>query len=889
VAFFLRPTLYNSVTQPRFDSGALIADLLRSWGACMRAVLIGAVFSFAFIAISAAGDGVAAIKKRTDIPAQRLETALQRLAQERGLQIVCRSDVVAELRSAGASGNLTQDEAITQLLNGTGLTYHYLNSETITIVPRTAPLKDGHNTQPPAMQNEPTVERAMRDFRVAQVDQGVNPLGAAITPSAKEAVTLQEVVVTAQKREERLQDVPVPVSVINARSLVENNQVLLQDYASSVPGLDLSPTFLGQTQLSLRGVATSNGTPTVGIVVDDLPYGGSSTWTAGDWIPDIDPGDLARIEVLRGPQGTLYGANTMGGLIKYVTIDPSVSGYSARVESGLSDVHNGAQPGFNVRGSANIPLGETLALRVSGYDRQDPGYIDNPKYDLSGVNEVENYGARLSALWQITDTVSLKLSAITQHTKAYGVNDVDVPTAGFPDTVGLKGLQQNYVAGLGGPERKVQVYSAVLKAQFAGLDFISITGYSVNNTLGKLDFSYLFAPLLSSFPSLAGADATPYFSNENVSRVTQEVRLSGTAGSNIEWLVGGFYSHERDSAHSYVQAENTNTGQFVGTFYDNTIVPVFQEYAGFGALTYHFTDRFDIQLGGRESHEQLNLGENVQSGPLAGTSPVIAPPLQSNSNTFTYLATPRLKLSADTMVYARFASGYRPGGPNPPSAGSPSAYAPDKTKTYEVGVKGDFLDRKLSVDASLYYIDWRNIQLGLVNPNTHFNYVGNGARAKSDGVELSLQSHPVSGLTLAAWLAYDDAALTQSFPPGGPGQASGVSGDRLPFTSRWSGNVSLNQDFPLSAQTTGYLGGAISYVGDRQGIFVADPPRQSYPAYTKTDLHAGVKYEDWTFNLYANNVTDRRGVLGGGIGNDPPYAFVYITPRTIGLNISKSW
>jgi outer membrane receptor protein involved in Fe transport len=243
------------------------------------------------------------------------------------------------------------------------------------------------------------------------------------------------------------------------------------------------------------------------------------------------------------------------------------------------------------------------------------------------------------------------------------------------------------------------------------------------------------------------------------------------------------------------------------------------------------------------------------------------------------------------MVYARLASGYRPGGSNAGTPQVPQQYSSDKTEDYEIGSKVDFLEHTLSLDGSLYYINWKNIQLPLIYPVNGSTYVGNAAGAKSEGVELSLESRPLSGLTLGAWVSWDDAVLTQTVPGAGQnGEIFGFSGDRLPNTPRFSGNVSLNYDYPLMSDVTGFVGGALDYVGDRQDAFSSvSAQRQDLPAYAKLDLRTGAKYDSWTLNVYVNNVTDKRGLISGGVGNAIPYAFYYIQPRTVGLSASKTF
>jgi iron complex outermembrane receptor protein len=253
--------------------------------------------------------------------------------------------------------------------------------------------------------------------------------------------------------------------------------------------------------------------------------------------------------------------------------------------------------------------------------------------------------------------------------------------------------------------------------------------------------------------------------------------------------------------------------------------------------------------------------------------------------------TPRFKLSEDLMLYVRLASGYRAGGPNQVVVGVPPQYQPDKTRNYEVGAKGNFLDHLISFDASVYYIDWRDIQLSLIDSQSNQGYTGNAGGAKSEGVELSLESRPVSALTLAAWVVWNEAILTQPFPPASTaaGGIYGGAGDRLPYSSPFSGNFSVNEEFPLIGTATGFLGAAVGYVGGRLDNFISTPDRQPLPAYAKADLRAGVTYGTWKTNLFVTNVTDRRGLLGGGAGNFIPYAFQYIQPRTVGLSVAKTF
>jgi iron complex outermembrane receptor protein len=821
-----------------------------------------------------------------DIPAQPMPSALVQFAKQANVQLITASIDLGKLLSPGVTGKLAARHALEKVLGRTGLTYSLVGENTVTI--RLGPTTSD-DTQLPAPPD------AARSARLAQSDATIGQSqissdgpqsnnSATSVSSNSEKSGLTEIIVTAQKREERLQDVPVPVTAIRADTLVQTNQLRLQDYYTSVPGLSVAPANQSTQLISIRGITTGGVTnPTVGVTIDDVPFGASTNAGGGLVVPDIDPGDLASVEVLRGPQGSLYGASSMGGLVKFITVDPSTAGLSGRVEAGLSHVENGAQAGYQFRGSVNVPLGDTLAIRASAFTHQDPGYIDNPVLHINGINEEHVSGGRLSALWRPSDSVSLKLSAIYQEAKSDGSNVVEVPSAGYPQTNKLTDLEQNDLRGTGGYDRKVQAYSATLAAKLGIFDVTAISGFNTNQFNDSFDYSYAFG---SSAQALLGVSGSPILNFSKTEKFSQELRLNAPIGEHIDWLVGTFYTHEHSIFSENIAAANSATGALVGTLIYVPIPTTYAEYAGFTDLTFHLSDRFDIQLGGRESKIKQTFSE-TESGAFFPT-PSIVPQTDTNASAFTYLFTPRFKISTDLMVYARLASGYRAGGSNPlPGSGTPPEYRPDKTQDYDLGIKGDFLDHRLSLDASLYRIDWKNIQLQLFNPLTGGDYNTNGSRAKSQGLELSVQSRPLTGLTVAAWMTWDNAELTEPFPSGST--AVGTSGDPLPNTSKFSANLTLQQEFPLGTDLRGFVGGAVSYIGERQGLFTASPERQYFPAYARTDLRAGLKYNSWTTNLYANNVADRRGAISGGLGTFPPFGFYLIEPRTIGLSLVKAF
>jgi outer membrane receptor protein involved in Fe transport len=817
-------------------------------------------------AISLSAHAFADAPKRVDVPAGDLTLALQKLADQSGVEFIYSADQLRGLRTSGVHGEYTTEEAVAKLLEGTKLKLSVHDGGVLLISDLQA---SGTATgvapaQPPA--------------RMAAVEQASSVTAESTEDSSASspASTVEEIVVTAQKRVERLQEVPVPVTAISGDALVDSNQLRLQDYFTRIPGLSFFPGIFGEPVITIRGVTAAYGTnPTVGIVVDDVPYGSSTSRGGGYQAADIDPGDLARVEVLRGPQGTLYGSSSIGGLLKYVTVEPSTEGMSGDVQGGLSSVHNGDELGYNVRAAVNVPLSETLAFRVSGFTRRDPGYIDDPTLALQSVNWGKAEGGRLSALWKPSEDFSLKLNALLQSKKLHGSSVVNLEP-------GLGDLEQRALRGSGLYDKTSDVYSLTLKTNLGPADLTALSGYTIDHVTDVLDQSSVYRTFTQSLFGVAGGAQVD---DRKTTKFSQELRLSMPLGTRVEWLFGGFYTDERTPHwQQNVFGVDPATGISAGALIFQDITVTYEEYAAFTDLTFKITDRFDVQVGGRQSEGRQTYAK-VSSGPFAGARPII-PTIREDESAFTYLVTPRFRISPHLMAYARLASGFRPGGPNSNclNLGVPCEYGPDKTQNYEVGVKGEVLDHALSFDASLYYIDWKDIQL-LVSRG--FSFFENANRAKSQGVELSLESRPLSGLTLAGWIAYGDAKLTEGFPAGSTAFAS--SGDRLPFSSRVSGNFSVDQHFPLASSVTGFIGGSVSYVGDREGSFAgaAVAPRQNFPSYTQTDVRAGVKYDAWTVNAFVNNVTDRRGILSGDPGIAT--AIYYIQPRTIGLSLGRTF
>jgi outer membrane receptor protein involved in Fe transport len=427
------------------------------------------------------------------------------------------------------------------------------------------------------------------------------------------------------------------------------------------------------------------------------------------------------------------------------------------------------------------------------------------------------------------------------------------------------------------------------------VNLTSITSYGVGEDGQKYDLSNaFFRGQQASFGFGAQYTGTDLFNTSKTKKFTQEVRLDGALGNRVDWLAGVFYTHENSPHDNFYLVVDPATGESPGNMWHGQFPLKFTEYAAFGDLTWKITDRFDIQFGGRESHNRQSF-ESIVTGPLApvllrSPSPVITPPTRSEGTFATYLFTPRYKLSDDAMIYARLASGYRPGGPNPncpaiSALGVLCEYKADNARNYEVGFKADLFDRVASVDASVYYIDWDDIQISASVSNQSF--FQNAGGAKSEGAEVSLTFRPARGTKIGGWFAYNNAEITEPFPANSP--VITRQGDRLPLSSRNSANLSVDQDIVLGSDVTAYVGGTMVYVGDRASTFrpTAALPQVLFPSYTKFDVRAGLRLRTYTIAGFVTNVTDRRAVLD----NDAVYAGrnLYIQPRTFGVNVTKEF
>ncbi|MEP9358352.1 TonB-dependent receptor [Sphingomonas sp. KR3-1] len=713
------------------------------------------------------------------------------------------------------------------------------------------------------------------------------PCAAFAQDAAPAAHSDDEIVVTAQKREQKLLDVPVSISVVSGEELKEQGAASLTDYAGYVPGLQVTTTGTpGQTTITLRGIAPLTASQTVGIYLDDAPVGSSAIYNrGGQFSLDLLPYDIERIEVLRGPQGTLYGASSIGGLLKYVTVSPSTTKFSVRGGVEGFGINGAGQLGWAGQTMFNAPLVEgKLGVTGSFAWRKTPGFVNSVNNaSLRDQNDYEQVGGRAALLWQASDRFTARLTAIYQDldSNGNGLYAADLTGKRLGDGMSYN----NYVGEAFKTE--LQYYAATLDYDFGGVTATSTTTHSTTHATQLQDATYAFGVL---FPLLTGGaiapGVTPFEIKLGLRKWTEEVRLASASGGRFEWLVGGFYTDEKSSNSQLVRSYDMagNVIPALDPLATVGLPATYKEYAVFGNATLRFGKRFEVTGGVRWARNDQTFRQ-ISSGAIV---PQANDPGKSSEEVVTWSVSPQVHLNKDAMLYARVATGYRPGGPNvivpnvPPSVGS------DTLTNYEAGFKADLAGHAVSIDIAAFYMDWNDIQV-----TRAFGGVSgqaNGGRARSQGVEGTLEMRPTPGLTLGLTASYTDAKLSEDVP-----EISGADGDQLPGVPKFSGSARLDYHAGFGDRLSGDFGIGVRHASSRLSLVESDPLTARATPYTAVDLNAALNIgEHWKLRAYARNLLDDKGelqrsTLTDGLNQPSFLAITPLQPRTIGVAFDLSF
>ena len=710
---------------------------------------------------------------------------------------------------------------------------------------------------------------------------------------------LIRVVVTANKREQAAIDVPASVTAISGESLTLGGATRLEDYVAEVPGMAITSPSRGQTQVTLRGIGTGSAQamPTTAMYIDDAPIGSINAYGGGVRLtPDLDPYDLRRVEVLKGPQGTLYGAGAVGGLVRYVTEPANTAKLAGAVSVGGNAVAHGGD-GSDVRAAVNIPLvTDTLGVRVSAFDRYEAGYIDDPANGHTNVNGARTQGGRVALDWELDPQWSLKAWELTQDFKAGGLGAEDVLA---PDRAPLNQALDRVAYVDETQHSTLSVGNASVRGRVGDVDLVSSTTWQTDRSHSITDDTVGSTALLQAVTGVPGL-GTLTDNSVTTRRVSQELRAHSTAFDvHLDYEVGLFWTKEKDRsltifASPFFYATGAPTG--LPELGNGTIASSYDEQSIFGNVTWSASPRLDLLAGVRESHDNQHFDLDYLPSAL---SPVAVNLLQQVSHDkATWMTGANFKIHPDTSLYARVATGYRPGGPSalPPGviADGKTAFEPDTLTSYEAGFKSAFLGGKASIETAVFHTDWKNIQLMALapaNPPVTFiglNYGTNGGSARSNGAEASLLAFPSDRLTLRANVAYTDSRLSSAAPA-----VNGVSGDAMPYVPRWTSSLGGEYRFPLGSAKA-WVGGSVNTIGKRSSDYSENHPL-ALPGYTTLGLDAGMDWHGVRVSLYAKNLTDSRGINYAAASGAPvtpanpygnPYAASVIAPRTLGADLT---
>jgi iron complex outermembrane receptor protein len=882
-----------------------LSTLTKAGGFIVRITLLAVAMTFFGSVLPLSAQAVIQ-HYQLNIPKQPLDTALKDFAHQTGLQVARMSDAVDGSAIVGPiRGDLSAEEALKSLLGPRGLTYKLVNERTIAIVnPGAEPTSSSalsKSAEKEGAHSSGNVEDSKPGDRLqlAQTPQGSPTSTPSVDASSRERrggedssskqAKLEEIVVTAEKRTERAQDVPASIAVLSASQLEDQGAVQLSDYAKQVPGLTLiGDSGAGRGVAVLRGVSAGSGSsPLVGVYLDDVPMTPSSpnsnvTNYGGTFDPDL--ADIERIEVLEGPQSTLYGASAMGGVVKFVTKQPDLNDFAGSVRIDGSQVDGGGA-GYGMRGSANVPIvADTIGLRASAFYRDDPGFVDSDFTGAKNINHDSVKGARLSLRVRFTEDLESTLSALVQNIDRSGPNLVYLNPATLRPALGSLAYSSP-IAQPNTVETRSVSDTTTLNMHFATLtniaSYANVVGHVVVDN--SSDGSYLGAP-----PGVFVYNAGDLESQ----RFSDEIRLASFPGQ-FEWLLGGFYTDERDPDDVYIRGTDSvgmtlpSSSPYYNVYtYINT--SIFKERAIFGDLTYHLTNQIEGTVGMRYSSNDQSFSYVESGSPLFTASPPCAPCAGSSSDSAkTYLITITYKPTSEMSAYVRAASAYRPGGPNLVNGlqiaqGAPPTFGPDKLWNYEAGLKGAMWNQRITYTADVYHMDWTNIQLN-VTDQLGATFLANASSAKSDGVEASIQFAPVDGLTVRLSGAYTDAKLTSDVPA----PTNAAKGTPLPFAPKTAAAAVLDYRWTVFNTITPRAGLTYTYHGSEHTAFTTTGAGYVLPSYETLDLRGGFDWSRYSLIGRVDNVTNKYALSDA----EPTFAFgsplggIVIKPRTFGISL----
>lgn len=749
--------------------------------------------------------------------------------------------------------------------------------------------------------------------------------GAAWAQLAPPSQDLREIVVTAEKRTSTVQKTPISITAISGSELQAEGLSNMTAVAQQVPGVSFKTSGPGQTEFEMRGLSSTGGeSPTVGFYLDDASMTPAAMAQNGKTVIDPSLFDLNRVEVLRGPQGTLYGAGSMGGTIKLVTNKPDPHAFATNVEVIGSDTTGSG--GFNHTENAmlNIPLiRDVAALRLVGTDKYIDGWIDRKvlssfpaevsnstaRGDVANAPVAQDFrhsnterlqGGRAALLIRPTDRLNIIAGFMHQSLTQDGANTIDSPP--------LNEVHYQPFAVAEPFADTFDLYTLTGKYNSDSFQLVSATAYwnrqqnqtqDISEAMQDYIGGFFGPPASWPFSSTGtvteagntwfGLGAGTITEDDYTRQFSEELRLDSRGDGPLQWLIGAYYSSFGATSHVYsfypVAADGFNADFGTNNLADNHRKVDIDQYAAFGDASYRLPNHFKVSLGARYYQYHSNSVTSVSGVSANGTSnPLFG--LAQNSG-----VTPKVDLayipSADTTVYASVSRGFRPGGPNSPipvppcASAAPTQFGPDSVWNYEIGEKLRMFDARLSVNSDIYYEDWTNVQQQ-VAPSCGFKFTANAGKATVYGGELEIAAVLAPGIILTQNFGYTHATNSTTLPAAGV-----IAGQRLLDVPETTANTSLSYRKPIARGRDLVARLTNSYVGSIQDITFT---RNTLPAYDLVGFRLGIETIRWSGFLFADNLTNKKALLSdtGALSANIAILNRVATnqPRTIGVDLN---
>jgi iron complex outermembrane recepter protein len=739
--------------------------------------------------------------------------------------------------------------------------------------------------------------------------------------AAKESGGLEEIVVTAEKRESTVQKTPISMTAISEADLLSRGLSDFRSIAEETPGVSMKTSGPGQSEFEMRGLTATGGfSPTVGFYVDDAPLTAPAQAAQGKVVIDPDLYDLNRVEVLRGPQGTLYGAGSMGGTIKLVTNQPQLNTVAMSAQTKDSGTDGG---GFNGGGSAmlNLPLAEDVAaVRFVGTYKYNSGWIDrivlNPfpvetnggltrgdvtaapvQAKYSDVNWEKLQGGRVTLLLKIGDRLTITPGLMYQKISLGGASTIDDP----PGNVYAHYQPFDIAEPL---EDNFSIYTLNIKYHFDWADLTSATAKWNRHDEQTQDISETIQALFG-FPGFTaatgGVGGGSQEETDFTDQFSQEIRLASNGNGPFQWIGGLFFSRFNSNTTSL-----SNYAGLQADFGTTDLISVGEpieitQRAAFGEASYRITDQLKGTLGLRYykySSEEETINGGLAS--LAGGPGTVLEFGSANNKGFNPKVNLAYTVNDDVLLYTTAAKGFRPGGPNSPvpltgpaqcltgpgnlqSLGltaAPNQFNPDDVWSYEVGEKARALGNTLQVNSAVYYENWTNVQQ-LVDPSCGFGFTSNAGSATIYGSEFELTANLSS-----AWMVTQNIGLTHATFDHTVEATNTVKGQKLLDVPNFTANTSAIYSAPLSDKYNFNARGTYSYVGPMQDITYV---RNNLAGYSLMSLRAGIAADKYSATLFVDNVANKLAILTNNTAqtvNIPSVnRWVTTQPRTIGIDL----